>query len=152
MCAVPRSGLVIRSAASPLTSAGCRKMARSPSRSDWKASEQPSRDHTGMRSLPRNVNRRRAVEPSRSYTQMLVSWPSTSSNARREPSGEILGEPYWPAGSLSALRALFPSTDTNSDGSLEIPPCQTGKVRQRPRIRDIERSACGGRPVTPGWV
>ena len=63
---------------------------------------------------------------------MLVSWPSTSSNARREPSGEILGEPYWPAGSLSALRALFPSTDTNSDGSLEIPPARPGKYANDP--------------------
>jgi hypothetical protein len=44
-CTVPGSGLVSPSAGPPSTD--CRKMPGAPSRSDWKTTYLPSRDHTG---------------------------------------------------------------------------------------------------------
>src|SRR5262249_23630062 len=54
--AAPSSAFVNRSAV-PLPSAGCQKMPRSPSRSDWNAIRLPSPVQTGKRLLPPKVRR-----------------------------------------------------------------------------------------------
>src|SRR5712691_9199224 len=64
-CEVPCSGFVRRSAR-PVPSAGCQKMPKSPSRSDWNATRSPSEDQMGNRFRPPNVSRRIALVRARS--------------------------------------------------------------------------------------
>src|SRR5215510_7614690 len=97
---VPGSGVVRRSAALA-PSADCQKMARSPSRSDWKAIRFPSADQIGNRLRPPNVSRRTAVAPSRPYTQTIESFPSSVAKVIRVPSGDTRGCWYVAAWSFS---------------------------------------------------
>src|SRR5688500_12411358 len=102
-CDVPGSGRVNRSAGPPST--GCQKIARSPSRSDWKATRFPSADQIGRRLFPPNVSRRRELLPARSYSEIIASFPSFVSSAIRLPSGETLGNEYEPGGNFRAVTA-----------------------------------------------
>ena len=90
ICAVPCSGVVIRSAF-PVPSVRCQKIAASPSRSDWNTTRWPLAVHIGKRLCPPTVNWRIDDLRARSYTQMEASLPSLMPKTMACPSGETRG-------------------------------------------------------------
>src|SRR5215471_9125081 len=108
---VPFSGRVRRSAV-PEPSGRCQKMARSPSRSDWKTTLLPFAVQIGKRLFPSYVRRRIGLLPTRSQSQItagsspLSELIALAAKAMRFPSGEMRGDLKPPIGILR--RSTFP--------------------------------------------